>query len=72
MFCVNDGVCCFLNVLLSLENIYLEYEIEVKMVFVVLIDYLLLLNLFLRILDINVSFGFKVMVDIGKKIKECR
>lgn len=71
MFCVNDGVC-FLNVLLSLENIYLEYEIEVKMVFVVLIDYLLLLNLFLRILDINVSFGFKVMVDIGKKIKECR
>lgn len=71
MFCVNDGVC-FLNVLLSLENIYLEYEIEVKMVFVVLIDYLLLFNLFLRILDINVSFGFKVMVDIGKKIKECR
>lgn len=71
MFCVNDGVC-FLNVLLSLENIYLEYEIEVKMIFVVLIDYLLLFNLFLRILDINVSFGFKVMVDIGKKIKECR
>lgn len=67
----NDGARLS-NALSSLENIHLEHETEVKMVFAASIDHPLSLNLFPRTLDINVSFGFKVTADTGKKIKECR
>jgi len=56
----------------SLENIHLEYETEVDMIFAASVDDPLSLNLFPRTLDINVSFGFKVTADTSKKITECR
>ena len=66
----NDA--CLSNPLPSLENIHLEHEAEVKMIFAASVDDPLSLNLFPRTLDINVSFGFKVTADASKKIKECR
>ena len=67
----NDGGCLS-NALSNLENIQLEHETEVNMIFAASIDDPLSLNLFPRTLDINVIFGFKVTADTGKKIKECR
>lgn len=67
----NNGACLS-NPLSSLENIHLEHETEVEMIFAASVDDPLSLNLFPRTLDINVSFGFKVTADTSKRIKECR
>lgn len=58
--------------LLNLGNIDLRGEREVEMVFVVLIDNFYLLSVFLKIFDIKVGCGFKVMEEISEKIKYCR
>ena len=67
----NDGACLS-HPLSGLENIHLERETEVEMIFAASLDDPLSLNLFPSTLDIHVSVGFRVTADTSKKIKECR
>ena len=67
----NDGACLS-HPLSRLENIHLEHETEVEMIFAASVDDPLSLNLFPSTLDIKVNFGLKVTADTSKKIKECR
>lgn len=66
----NDDSCA--RPLSSLGNLHLVRETEVEMVFAASLGDHLLLNLFPRTLDINVSCGFKITPESSKKITECR
>ena len=56
----------------SLGNIRLMRRAEEEMVFAATFETELLLYLFPKILDISVSWGFKISAETNKKIKECR
>ena len=58
--------------LMKLGNIRLTRKAEVEMVFAASYDKELLLHVFPKTLDISVGCGFKVPVETGKRIQECR
>jgi len=58
--------------LTNLGNICLSDEAEVSMVFAASFDKTLSLYVFPKILEVNVSCGFKVSAETSRKVKECR